>query len=122
VSGVAERRLRRAAGAAMLVGAVGAFVVLLAVNGLLTAPGTTRPVARAGLADTAIRAGSSTAAVGTARTAGAAHRPSPHAAVSREPSMRSPHGGVPTSTIARLAVSAEAGLQPTDDPEFGFER
>ena len=149
VSDEAARRLRRAAGAAMLIGAVGAFVVLLAVNGLLTARGTRRRVMPAGLAATATRPGSPAAAVAVARTAGASHRRSPHAAVS---AARSPQRGVPTSTrprrggessggrsassrghavaiaaaapptVARLAASAEAGLQPTDDPEFGFER
>jgi hypothetical protein len=150
-SGGAGRRLRRAAGAAMLLGAIGAFAVLLAVNGLLSPRVTTRRFAQTGLTATRPGAGRAGTSAGAA-TAGASHRPSPRAAVSSARPGRSPQASGPASTaprragrpsrggsvrvkdrataiattaalsVARQTANAGSGSQPTDDPEFGFER
>jgi hypothetical protein len=151
-SGEAGRRLRRAAGAAMLLGAIGAFAVLLVVNGLLSAGVTTRRFAQAGLTATGQAAGSTGTSAGAPGAPGASHRLSSRAAASSARPGRSPQGGGPASTarrrggrssrggsvsvqgrataiataaalsVARLTASAVAGSGSTGDPEFGFER
>lgn len=152
VSGEAGRPLRRAAGAAMLLGAIGTFAVLLAVNGLLSAQVTTRRFARAGVTAAGPAVGSRRTSGGPAGTAGASHPPIPRAGASSPQHGRFPHAGEAASTgpthggrprrggstrprgraiaiatsaalsVTRLTASAVVGSGPTGDPEFGFER
>jgi len=151
VSGQAGRRLRRAAGAAMLLGAIGAFAVLLAVNGLLSARVTTRRFAQAGPTAAGPAVGSRRSSGGPAGT-GASQLPIPRAGASSPQHRRFRHAGDAASTgpgqgarprrggstrprgravaiatsaalsVVRLTASAVAGAVPTGDPEFGFER
>jgi hypothetical protein len=149
-SGPGERRLRRAAGAAMLIGAVAAFVLVLALNGLLSATDRRSDGAAQRIVDGPLAAAGQ--AAGSHGGAPVSHRQSPRASLSLQSRAQSIYAGrrtptglelgrgpsrsrspsahrylividTPTSIdVGRLTASARAGSQPAEDAEFGFER